>query len=566
MREVSPEEKVTPFEAVRLCSQGIEVLLRGSWEQLRRLGDIEVADLVAFAQATYGERWLKRLSEDLPRVFADFGKRLVTPIPAVLGNDKATTSTMLSCTEEKRVSSLVYNRSQLEELRRPASNEGDTLRALLLARYSYWQLVDDPDWVMEPVTDALSDEVSPGEFELAVYKSLARMGDGHTRTRRSRAALLIDSTKRAGLTPSFLPFRLLPVEQNRFVAIDQQGELVESQYPYVSELDGVPISRWAVAVGDVVPIVSDHFRILITADVLSHVTWARGCLDLPNHNYVDAQFIDSNGDGPIKRFETIEKPISRFETLRSRSILKGNVGYLPISSARPGAAEQALTDFEALKSTEGLVIDLRNNRGGVRELIRQLTPHFLDPDGPDVVFNIAAKRLFSGESRNDAGLLDDRHVFPHGSDHHTSAGRAAIERTMRSFLPTWSPPAEDFSEWHFGTLSPTLTTWHYGRKVALLTNESTFSAAEILTTSLRCCPLVIHVGTTTGGGSGRPLPYTLPSSNVRVQMSSMVSYRPDGQLYERAGVVPDHVVPRRASDIAEKFDSALETARRLVIE
>ena len=61
-----------------------------------------------------------------------------------------------------------------------------------------------------------------------------------------------------------------------------------------------------------------------------------------------------------------------------------------------GAFHEAVkVQMEAFRSTEGLIIDIRNNPGGSRDLLRLLAPYFLAPDADPIVANVAAFRTNS---------------------------------------------------------------------------------------------------------------------------------------------------------------------------
>jgi len=97
-------------------------------------------------------------------------------------------------------------------------------------------------------------------------------------------------------------------------------------------------------------------------------------------------------------------------------------------------------------------------------------------------------------------------------------------------------------------------------KVAILADEGSCSAAEILLSAFKGSPRVRLFGRPSGGGSGRPRPHRLLESGLVVQLSSMLSYRPDGLLFEGRGVEPDCVVPPSLTDVLGEGDATLSAA------
>ena len=564
-REVDKSEKVSPFEAVRPHGRGVEVLVNGHWSQLRQIGDIPAHELILAAEQKYESLWLKRLSEDIPRVFYENGHVLVSPITVVLVDEGGEHSIELVCTEEKRRSALAYNRSH-SATRMPDVNDGTVLRRLLETRFSYWDLVvDNPDWVMEPLMEASNRAPDLWEFELAISMTLARVGDGHTRTRRPVSALLSDLRVSTGLQPCFLPFAVVPLAGDRLVAVEPECGLVDEDHPYLLEIDSLPVEKWVAATRVLVPTVSAQLTAALTSVLLGNVDWLRTRLGLPASEFVTFTLGDGAGGYRTNRLPGKLAPIRQPQRSRDQiQILDENVGYMAIPTSS-GSIETILAALDGFRETEGLLIDLRGNRGGTRDLVHRLCPFVLDPDQPSVVYNVAAKRLFPGESPDMHGLLDDRRLFPAYSDHHDSAAQLAIHKLAATFKPEWHPPSESFSDWRYGTIAPGMAPWHYLKPVVVITDEWCFSAAEILTTALRMSPRVLQVGGPTGGGSGRPIQYVLPSSLVQVQISSMASFRPNGNLYEKRGVEPDHIVEPGPYDAAGLSDSVLEAAKAMVL-
>ncbi|MFT4511704.1 MAG: hypothetical protein ACI89X_004867 [Planctomycetota bacterium] len=65
-------------------------------------------------------------------------------------------------------------------------------------------------------------------------------------------------------------------------------------------------------------------------------------------------------------------------------------------------------------------------------------------------------------------------------------------------------------------------------------------------------------------GSGRARRYQLPNSSIRLQLSTMASFRPDGTLFEGHGVVADVAVKSQPTDLIGQADTALQKALELL--
>lgn len=172
-------------------------------------------------------------------------------------------------------------------------------------------------------------------------------------------------------------------------------------------------------------------------------------------------------------------------------ILPGNIGYIRYSSF-----ETQLGDgnwnwvFSYLASCDGLVIDVRNNGGGLIDAVEPLISHFI------------------------------------------------TERTLAGYISHKQGPAhDDFSEpyaYYFDPAPKGSVMWQ--KPVAVLTNRSTFSAANNFVSIMKLLPQVSIVGSTTGGGCGMPFSSELPNG-WGVRFSASIVYDAKMQLTE-FGVEP----------------------------
>lgn len=194
--------------------------------------------------------------------------------------------------------------------------------------------------------------------------------------------------------------------------------------------------------------------------------------------------------------------------------LKGNVGYILLGGMEEGIDmyEKAFDYLlEYFKDTDGIVIDIRNNPGGI----------------------------------------DQESVY--------IAGRFATEtKTGFKFRLKNGPAHTDFTPFYEYIIEPTGKS-QYTKGVAVLTHRFTISAAETFTMAMSMYDHVTIVGDTTSGAFSDMTSRELP--NGWVYTISIGDWRtPDGTSYEGIGLPPDLVVQNDSTDIANGRDEALETA------
>jgi C-terminal processing protease CtpA/Prc len=239
--------------------------------------------------------------------------------------------------------------------------------------------------------------------------------------------------------------------------------------------------------------------------------------------------------------------------------LEGNIGYLRLAEMDGSPAFQArLRDqMTAFKGVRGLIIDVRQNGGGSREPLRTLFPYFMKANEKPYVANVARYRMPAGTRKSAEGYLDNRFLYPISSREWSRGEKKLLEKFARSFKPEWEPKGA-FSDWHFMLLRPGGT--RFAKPVVILMDGGCFSATDIFLGAFKGRRNVTLMGTPSAGGSGRTQTTRLSNSRMKVRLSSMASFQPNGKLYDGNGIEPDVVVEPVPTDYIGKTDSVLDAA------
>jgi len=191
-------------------------------------------------------------------------------------------------------------------------------------------------------------------------------------------------------------------------------------------------------------------------------------------------------------------------------ILPSNFGYLYYGSFSSGIGEGNLDLILSYLSTaDGLIIDVRNNGGGLLTNVEKLVSRFID-----------RKTL--------AGYIS----------HKTGPGH------------------NDVSEPYAYYFEPAKNHIHYLKPVVVLANRGSFSATNNFVSIMRLLDQVTVVGDTTGGGCGLPFTSELPNG-WRVRFSACPVMDAEGRLTE-FGVAPDVRIDMDEQDRSR--DAILDTA------
>ncbi len=424
----------------------------------------------------------------------------------------------------------------------------------LVARYSYLRRTGyDYEAALAGIRSRAQSGMTVGEFAVELVRFLAPFGDGHSRLRM----------KAAYFPPGFAPFRV----REGLVATHPGGDrLLAEGHPYLAAIDGLPVARWVEAAKAFVARGSDAFVRRGALEMLVHTALLRRELGLPARRDVAVTLDPGSKQVTLELGDDFTDTMiwsGRPERDDAPRLFGTEIGVLPIpdmdSDLIPGIHD-AMARF---RETKGLVIDVRGNGGGTRDILFALFPYF--SDGEPRVVNIAAMRLSEGADPDlPEGYLGDRWLFPANHPDWGEREGAAIAEAAARFRPEWTLPEGEFSAWHYAVLSSSgprdPRVFRYTGQVVVLMDGDCFSATDIFLSAFKGHPGVTLMGTPSGGGSGRALPLKLPESRLQLQLSSMASFRPDGTLHEGRGVEPDVTAEPTVDDLLGRSDTLLDRA------
>lgn len=590
------QESVSPFSAVRWTdSPSPEVRLGGTWHSLVFIEDVSADSLAQKAIREAGREWQEYISEDISDLLQAAEWTHGTAVRLRIASGGTVRDTLVMPTPEARWQSRWYalvgqwadagvrrpaSVSAADAARSPFTVRFDTspgeeawaaanpydvtsdpaghmgfemsataegawiraeeaeadlaaLEAFLAANYSYYAPRADRFLAaVDTIRAGLGESISRRDFAFQVRHAVAQFGDGHTRLSLSRNELRIRGKR--------LPFTLREAE-GRVVAAALFGGFEEADYPFLTHLDGEPVEDWLRAAHALNPATAPHRARQTALSTLYAFEHLRTLRRKASGDSVTVRLERADGASAVERTLPLVHPLptpgpSTDPSWRQRP---DGVGVLMLPRMNRGRSfrAQLRAAMDALRETDGLIIDVRGNGGGARDALTTLLPYLID--APRVV-NAARLRIDAAiDPHPSGGYLSERSMKPLASGKWSAAERSAIDAWWSTFEPQFDAPDSLFSAWHAMVVSPEAAPFRYRAPVVVLMDSDTFSATDIFLGAMKGVPGVTLVGTASGGGSGFARDVYLPHSRLSVSASSMASYLPGGDLYETSGVAPD---------------------------
>lgn len=414
----------------------------------------------------------------------------------------------------------------------------------------------------------ISRPLSALEYRLVVCRLVARIRDGHTAVLLPR-----DTLDRLDGGVTALPFRVAVVGDSLYVR-NNLGDLAEPEFLHARLLaiNGHPTEEILRTMHAIIPADGRNetrWRRVLESLRLStrYLAIAYGVRESYEVRYVapgedtarTATLRALPYDEAVRRLETryprdARRPPAEWTWLPDSSIAVLRIGTFDkdlFRDAKMDAPRFLEATFRALnqRPARGLILDLRNNRGGTDEYGERVAAHLVDHD-----FTYYAS-LRMNKTRYD--------FFAHTTNARGfSAPRGFARRNAAGGFDVVQHP-------NLGTRHPARDV--YRGPLAVLIDGASFSTTSELLSVLACNTKAVFVGEESGGAFGGncsgPTPtLELPHSRIRVDIP-LVRYdmAVTGSRPRDRGILPDIVV-QRPWDALHGEDPALDAAARWIRE
>ena len=401
--------------------------------------------------------------------------------------------------------------------------------------------------------------MSVDDFILRVNQTLGLFIDGHS------SAFSFGMSR----PTAYAPFLIEPMNDDTFVAFNAGREsFVVDGYPYLKAIDGVSIDKWVAVISSYFPKGTKIYQSNQSVRFIrSYIQRTRQLLNLPMSSEITLTLENSDKQTTTKTLALSDRRgyLGRKFDYKSVVMEEENIGYLKIEKMDNDLLPELVKLMPTYKNTDGLIIDVRGNGGGSRGILDYLFPYFMKA-GEKHIANVAKYRL-AKEFKEDH--LEARYLFR--KSHFSTQTQNFIAAFEATFQPQWTPPKDDFSQWHYMVIEKSEDDgrYHYDKPVVILIDGGVFSATDIFVGAFKGWRNVTLVGQPTMGGSARSQSYDLEHSETMMKLASMASFQPDGKLYDGNGILPDKVIEPIAQDflkVEPYSDSVFIQAKQYLLE
>ncbi|WP_418637720.1 S41 family peptidase [Winogradskyella sp.] len=578
-------KKASPFTAVKWQNGQALVQFENTWYHFEKLAHFSKKELLDFCKQQYGNKWQRRFSEDLVAVLQDMGfnpQQKVTIQLSTNGVLKTVTGTFLY---QNRQQVRQYNAAvALAKLPQKISSaqaieDLKQFKKILDARSAYAAVADfDYQAALKELTANLDRAKKDIDINVLTHKLsyiMSQLGDRHSSIKNAAF-----NSRRHPSYSLKLPFGI------RFLAgkavalkkqtTNMQYAYFDADFPYLKSIDGIAVAtlldnynyratkapiaakntRGATAIENYGALL---FKNNLPATERVHVVFSNGyqdkklalALTTDAKGYTSKVLLDQ-----LKNTQSVAN--NNFDGLTK--LLAPNIGYLAIPQMY---SYDKVVDFEDFikktfinfSKTRALIIDLRNNPGGVRDLLKTVASYIIPQAQSPWVANVAYLRTDTS-LHTDEATMSARYLYSYSSKNLTAQDRAAIEQFSKSFKQQKTLDTAKFSSPYYMVLHS--GKQQYTQPVYLLVNERSFSAATVFTSAFKGLPNVQIVGVNTDGSSGNSKEWTLKNTNIRVKVSTMLSFQRNGKTLDGNGTFPDLEIQADEAQLLNGVDSQLQ--------
>lgn len=589
-------QKASPFTAVKWEKDQPVVQFGNEWYHFEKLDHFSKEELLEFCKKRFGSKWQKRFSEDLVEVLQGLGYQPFSKVSLQLSKNDVIYFYTGTFSIENRDRLLLYNRSLAESGSTTSSSQKISIElanadlrqfeAILKSNSSYIQLSSfNYQMAIKKMEDSItSDNKAVDIYKLTneIGKMMSEIGDRHSFVKDESFQKINHKTYNLRLPFGLatLNGKIIGVKKN---VTGEDYKYYHESHPYLKSINGTAIETLVNTYNYMDKKAPEQTRLSRGAKAIQKY----GQLLFENNVECPDSLTAIFSDGIAEKTEAFELTTTNIgyyskllqehhnnsEQMGKGSfkglskILAQNIGYINIPEMYDYDEADGLEDFiknalKSLSNTKALIIDIRNNPGGGREILQSFAPYIVPAKQSPWVSNVAYLRT-DREVIGDEESMSSRYLYRYDAEKLSDNDRKAIDRFSKKL--TFQKKLVDHSKFS----SPFYMVLHSGKDsylqpVFILVNEETFSAASIFASAFKSLPNVKIVGQTTDGSSGNSRILYLKHSNIRINISTMLSFQRNGKTLDGNGTIPDIFIQADDRQVLTGYDTQLNKLIKII--
>ncbi|WP_028766105.1 hypothetical protein [Shewanella fidelis] len=340
-----------------------------------------------------------------------------------------------------------------------------------------------------------------------------------------------------------------------WLAFTLEGEFIDADFPFLSHIDGLPISRWLQASEGYLA-GSLKQSTIAQAQWLTHLSQLRVEIGLQHSD--QALLTLSDGESHIQRslalVASAKMPKAQQPNQELILRLPANVNETNIATLNQHLSRQRESD-----SPNALIIDIRAIKKPQPQLMAWLNKHVNQTDSlrSTTLAVMQYKRFAHARADRiasqyipitDLAFFEQTTLKNRGFDNQLNPNKAFSHYLVRRYSPASITPSSITSE---------------QVPLFLHVDSSCEQECEWIALASKHWPQVALIGETTSGNLGPLYKLTLPNSGIQIQFSAGLTYTPDGQLFSGVGLAPEIPLNQQTSLQAAKQTKSLHDIQQV---
>lgn len=588
-------EKASPFTAVKWEKEQPVVQFDNEWYHFEKLDGFIKEELLEFCKKQFGSKWQKRFAEDLVEVLRGLGYQPDIKVTLQLSKNGILNNYTGTFTVENRNKLLLYNRSIEGSGSTTASSKKISIAEaitdlkqfedILKSVSSYSQLSKfNYKLAIKKIADSIANEnkeVDINEFTNDISKLMSEIGDRHSAVKNELFNKKTHKTYNLRLPfgVATLNGKIIGLKKN---VTGENYEYYHNAYPNIKSINGIAIATLVNTYNYSDKIAPEQAKLSRGASAIQRYGQLLFENNIKCPDSISVVFSAGNAE-KTEKFQlttgnNVYSPklllahainrdkVSKKDFEGLSKIIADNIGYINIPEMYhyddvEGLENSIKSAFKSFSNTKALIIDIRNNPGGGREILQTFAHYIVQVKQSPWVANVAYLRT-DKNIIGDEESMSSRYLYSYNSEQFSDNDRKAIDQFSKNLMLQKTMDNSKFSNPFYMVLRNGKES--YIQPVYILVNEESFSAASVFTSAFKSLPNVKIVGETTDGSSGNSRILYLKNSNVKISVSTMLSFQRNGKTLDGNGTIPDIIIQPDEKQVLDGYDNQLNKLIKII--